>query len=171
MTIKDLTLSALFACFIAIGALITIPIPVIPFTLQVFALSLTAVLLTRKQAFFAVITYILMGLLGLPIFSGGRGGLEIVASPTFGFILGFIPMVLVINTLFHKISKPIAFLCGSLVLYAIALPILYFNLKFNAGVTLPLSKLVVSYWLMFLPTDFISMGLSYLVAKRMPKRF
>ncbi len=166
MKTKDLTLAALFAGFISISSYIVIPLPVVPFSLQVFAVSLTAICLTRKQALFAILTYTLVGLIGLPVFAGGRGGFQVILSPSFGFILGFIPMVFIINTLFHKLPKGkrwLAFIAGSLSLYAVALPILYFNLKLNTGTVLPLSKLLVTYWLIFLPTDCLSMGLSYLV--------
>ncbi|CAM4170407.1 biotin transporter BioY [Erysipelothrix inopinata] len=169
MKAKDLSLAALFACFIAISAFIKIPLPVIPFTLQVFAICLTALTLTFQQTFFAILIYILLGLIGLPVFAGGMSGIQVFMSPTFGFILGFIPMALTLNTLYNRLPKKqkwLAFIASEIVLYAIALPILYFNVKMNSGVSIPLSKLFVAYWFTFIPTDTISMLLSVWVKER-----
>lgn len=173
MNVKDLALSSMFSVFIIIGSMIKIPIPIVPFTLQVLAICLSALLLTRKQAVMAVLIYILMGLIGLPVFAGGMSGPQIFMSPTFGFILGFIPMVYIINTLFHVLpsnKRFFAFIAGELILYTFALPILYFNLKTYHQITLPISKLFISYCFMFVPTDALSMFLSNLIASRMPQQ-
>lgn len=172
MNVKDLALSSLFSVFIIIGSMIKIPVPFVPFTLQVLAICLSALLLTRKQAVMAVLIYIIMGLIGLPVFAGGMSGPNIVMSPTFGFILGFIPMVYIINTLYHKLPKNhrfLAFVAGETILYTLALPILYFNLKTYHGIALPISKLFISYCFMFIPTDVLSMTLSAFIASRMPE--
>lgn len=169
MKAKDLARAAMFTVFIALCSYIKIPLPVIPFTLQVFAVSLCALCLSRLQAFLAISLYVLIGLLGIPVFAGGVSGPQVILMPSFGFILGFIPMTLIINTLYHKLPRSLsylAFIAGSLSLYIIALPVLYFNLKILAGITLPLSKLLLSYWLFFIPTDILSMFLSYQVQNR-----
>ncbi|MFV0379419.1 MAG: biotin transporter BioY [Anaerorhabdus sp.] len=172
MSTKDITIAAIFAGLISISAYVVIPLSIIPFSLQVFSVSLTAISLPKKQAMLAIVTYILIGLIGVPVFAGGRGGPQVILSLTFGFIIGFIPMVYIINTLFNKLPKNklwIAFVCGSLALYAVALPILYLNLTFYVGKTIKISTLLLSYWIAFIPTDLISLGLSYIVYLRMPK--
>ena len=75
--IKDLTLGGLFTALIAVGAFLKITIPVQPvpmhFTLQFFFVLLAALLLGSKRAFASVITYLVIGLCGLPIFATGGG--------------------------------------------------------------------------------------------------
>lgn len=173
MKTRDLTIAALFTVFIVICSYIKISLPYVPFTLQVFAISFTALTLSRKQAVMAVGTYFLLGFIGIPVFAGGQVGPQVVFSPTFGFLIGFIPMVYIINTLFNKFSpnrKWLGLVVGELVLYSIALPILYLNLKYHKGIVLPPSKLFVSYFLMFLPTDSLSMAISYFINSKLPKQ-
>lgn len=68
---------------------IPMPFPV-PLTLQVFAVLLTALILSPLQALTAQLLYTLLGFIGLPVFSGGKSGFAALASPTGGFIIGFI---------------------------------------------------------------------------------
>lgn len=82
-------LCALFATWIAIGAWMKIPIPMIPFTLQFLFANLAGLLLGRKYGAFAVGLYVLIGLAGFPVFTGG-GGISYVLQPTFGYLIGFI---------------------------------------------------------------------------------
>lgn len=88
----DLGLIAVFAAFVAGSALIA-AIPVgglgVPITLQTLAVMLTGLALGPGRAFAAVGLYLLLGLAGLPIFSGGRSGLGVLAGPSAGYILGF----------------------------------------------------------------------------------
>ncbi|CAM3594514.1 biotin transporter BioY [Erysipelothrix urinaevulpis] len=169
MKTKDLALSAMFTAFIAVCSYIQIPTPLVPFTLQVFAISLTAMMLSFKQASFAIVSYVLLGLIGLPVFAGGVSGPQAILSPSFGFILGFIPMTLTINKVYHRLEGPkrvVALLCGELILYVIALPILYLNLKNFLNITLDMKTLFVSYFLIFIPTDTLSMGISYYISEK-----
>lgn len=171
MKTKDITISALFTVFIIICSFIKVPLPYVPFTLQVFAITFTALTLTRIQAVMAIGTYFLLGFIGIPVFAGGQVGPQVVFSPTFGFLIGFMPMAFVINTLFNRLKKGkkwLAFVAGELLLYTIALPILYLNLKYHKGVTLPMDKLFISYFLMFVPTDSLSMLLAYFINHKLP---
>lgn len=88
----DLGLIAVFAALVAGSALIA-AIPVgglgVPITLQTLAVMLTGLALGPGRAFAAVGLYVLLGLAGLPIFSGGRSGLGVLAGPSAGYIIGF----------------------------------------------------------------------------------
>lgn len=88
----DLGLIAVFAALVAGSALIA-AIPVgglgVPITLQTLAVMLTGMALGPGRAFAAVGLYTLLGLAGLPIFSGGRSGLGILAGPSAGYIIAF----------------------------------------------------------------------------------
>ena len=89
----DLGLIAVFAALVAGSALIA-AIPVggmgVPITLQTLAVMLTGLALGPARAFAAVGLYVLLGLAGLPIFSGGRSGLGVLAGPSAGYIIGFV---------------------------------------------------------------------------------
>lgn len=89
---RDLTVCGLFASLIAVGAFMKIVIPVgadtMNFTLQWFFVLLAGLLLGSKKAFSSVAIYLLVGLMGIPVFARG-GGLGYLVRPTFGFLLGF----------------------------------------------------------------------------------
>ena len=70
---KNLMYCSLFTALIAVGAFIKIPIPVVPFTLQFLFTTLAGLLLGSKMGAVSVIAYMVMGLVGLPIFSEGGG--------------------------------------------------------------------------------------------------
>ena len=103
--IATLTLSALFCTLICIGSFIRIPMPnMMPVTLQTFFVLLTALVLPLKASTLAVFTYISLGLIGLPIFSGG-GGLGYVLMPNFGFIIGFLIATVIISFIKEKLNN------------------------------------------------------------------
>lgn len=89
---KELAVCGLFAALIAAGAFMKITIPVQPFpmhfTMQWFFVLLAGLLLGPKLACASVTTYLLIGLLGIPVFAAG-GGPAYLIRPTFGFLLGF----------------------------------------------------------------------------------
>lgn len=86
---RGLVTAALVAALIAAGAWIAIPVGPVPVTLQTFAVVLAALVLPPRQALAAVGVYVLLGVVGVPVFAGGRAGLSVLAGPTGGFIAGF----------------------------------------------------------------------------------
>ena len=87
--IKDMSLIALFSAIIVICSLITIP-SAIPFTLQTFAIFLCLNILGAKKGIISILIYILLGVVGLPVFSGFNGGVGALLNVTGGYIIGFI---------------------------------------------------------------------------------
>ena len=103
--IVTLTLSALFCTLICIGSFIRIPMPnIMPMTLQTFFVLLAGLVLPIKASSLATVTYMALGLIGLPIFSGG-GGLGYVLMPNFGFIIGFIISSIIMSIIAEKLKK------------------------------------------------------------------
>lgn len=87
---SDLTKIALFTAVIVVLSQISIPMPYgVPMTLQSFIIPLTGVLLGKKSGTMSTILYVLLGLIGLPVFAGFSGGAAVVFGPTGGFILSF----------------------------------------------------------------------------------
>ncbi len=91
MKTSDITHISLYTALLCVSAFISIPIPffAVPVTLQTFMLFLTAVVLTPKKSFLAVLVYILIGLVGIPVFSGFSGGFHKLFTISGGFIVSF----------------------------------------------------------------------------------
>lgn len=87
--IYDLTLISVCLAIMILAAKISIPIGPIPVTLQTLAVFLISLILGTKKSIILFITYILLGLIGLPVFSSG-GGIQYIYMPSFGFIIGFL---------------------------------------------------------------------------------
>ena len=88
----ELSLAATFAALTAAGAYICIPLPFtpVPITMQTFFTYLAALLLGGRLAALSQTIYMLLGVLGLPVFAAGKAGFAVLLGPTGGYILGFI---------------------------------------------------------------------------------
>jgi biotin transport system substrate-specific component len=88
----DIALVATFAAFIAVCAFlprITVPGVPVPITLQTFGVMLAGLVLGARRGGLAVLLYLVVGLAGLPVFSGGTGGPAVLAGPTAGYLVAF----------------------------------------------------------------------------------
>lgn len=99
--LKNSICCALFAALTAVGAFIRIPFGVISFTLQTFFVVLSGVLLGKKYGTMAQALYVILGLIGIPIFTKG-GGPQYVLEPSFGYLLGFILGAFVIGWIVQR---------------------------------------------------------------------
>lgn len=86
---RRVTTTALLAALLAASAVIALPIGAVPVTLQVLVVVLIALTVPRSWAALALAVYLLVGAVGLPVFSGMRGGLGVLAGPTGGYLIGF----------------------------------------------------------------------------------
>ena len=86
----DLVLMALFTALMAVCAWITVPVPNIPFTLQLLAVFASLFYLGGKKGTLSILVYLLLGALGAPVFSGFGGGLGKLLGVTGGYLLGFL---------------------------------------------------------------------------------
>lgn len=93
----DIAISALFVAVIAVCAWIAVPISEISITLQTMGVCLAAALLGWKRGLAAVSAYILLGLVGVPVFSGFTGGAAKLIGPTGGYIVGFLFTALLVG--------------------------------------------------------------------------
>ena len=89
MKSKDLVYVSLCTVIIIICSWISIPISV-PFTMQTFAIFLTVLVLGGKLGTVSVLLYLCIGAVGLPVFSGFKGGLAAITGPTGGYLFGFL---------------------------------------------------------------------------------
>lgn len=168
--ITTLTLSALFCTLICVGSFIRIPMPnIMPMTLQTFFVLLTALVLPLKASILATVTYMALGLIGLPIFSGG-GGFGYVLMPNFGFIIGFIVASVIISVVAEKLkirtfNQYFAIsLLGIVIIYIIG--ILYFAFITNVYNKSDYSAIwfIQTAFLPFLPKEIICIILASLSA-------
>ena len=89
LTVKDMSLTAMFAVLMAVCSWISIPTAV-PFTLQTFAVFCAVSMLGGKRGFFAILVYMLLGAVGIPVFSGFKSGLGVLLGATGGYLVGFL---------------------------------------------------------------------------------
>ena len=169
-TTYDLILSALFIALITVGAFIKIPLGTVPITLQFMFVLLAGQILLPKNAAITLLIYTAMGLLGLPVFSGG-GGFSYVLTPTFGYILGFVFASVIVSAISHK-GKPtlaryiFANFVGFVTVYAFGL-IYYILLSvFYFGEVLDLGSVLLMGFVVFIPTDFAFCILTAVISKR-----
>lgn len=121
--LKMWILSALFAALIAIFSQLTLPLPLVPITGQTFAIGLAVTILGLRYGTLSVVLYILLGAIGVPVFSLMSGGLGIILGPTGGYIIGFLPTAIIIGYYlehygFTKIHAIIANLIGMIITLA-----------------------------------------------------
>lgn len=97
LSIREMSKIALLVAMLAVSAYISIPIGPSPITFQTLIINITAILLVPSSSFTAMLIYMLIGLAGLPIFSGGAGGPAKLFGPTGGYILAFLIAVPVMS--------------------------------------------------------------------------
>ena len=125
-----MVLCGMFAALVAIGAFIQIPVPYMDyFTLQFFFVLLAGLILGADKGAISVGCYVLLGLVGVPIFAAG-GGIGYIFRPSFGYLVGFIVSAYVTGKVCEKLKASyknylLACLAGFVVTYAIGICLLY----------------------------------------------
>ncbi|MCD8118181.1 MAG: biotin transporter BioY [Lachnospiraceae bacterium] len=119
---KNIVLCALMAAFTAVCAQIQISLPVIPITLGLFGVFMTACLLGPLYGTLSVTIYVLIGAIGVPVFAGFKGGIAVLFGSTGGYIIGYIFAALIIGLITRKFGVKIpvlilAMAAGTLVCY------------------------------------------------------
>jgi len=130
LSLKEMLRVSIFAALMVVGAYIKIPFPFLPVTLQGFFCAFAGILLGARLGLMSQLVYILMGLIGLPVFSNG-GGVTYVLNPSFGYIIGFALAAYIIGLLSEKIGTGtlrntlISLYSGLFVIYLIGLGYAY----------------------------------------------
>ena len=167
---KDIILASLFVALISVGAYIKIPFIIIPFTLQLFFVLLAGQLLNAGMFALTMVTYIILGLVGLPVFSGG-GGPGYVLTPSFGYVIGFLFCGTIISLLRKESNRSfIHLLCcnliGEVVLYIFGISYYFILNTFYFGKTVAIWPMFVYCCFVFIPSDLLSSVMSVIVSKR-----
>ncbi len=112
---KTLVLTAVMSALLAVVAPFTLPLGPVPFTLAIFAIFLAGALLPPLSACAAVGVYIVLGAVGLPVFSAFGAGVQVLAGPTGGFIAGYVFIALATSLgIRHLKHMGLHFLCSML---------------------------------------------------------
>lgn len=112
----DIIYCGIFATITAILSQIAIPMPGgVPLTLQTFAVSLVGILLGSRKGFISMSVYVLMGAIGLPVFSGFSAGVGAIVGPTGGFILSFPIMSFIIGLVCERTDNKVIIFFGMLI--------------------------------------------------------
>ena len=165
--LKKTIFAALGAALIAVCAWITVPGPV-PFTMQSFAIFFLLFLLGGKPGTLSVLIYILLGAAGVPVFSGFKGGIGVLAGPTGGYIAGFIFSALLyrlITGFKGKPEKPNVFAAFA----GLAVCYLCGTLRFISLTSKTASAALSVCVLPFIPFDIIKILLAKLLSLRISK--
>lgn len=177
MKIIDLVLIAMFTVLITVGAFIKIPLPPVPITLQTFFTSLVALVLGGKRGAISVALYVVLGLVGLPIFTAG-GGFGYVFHPTFGYLIGMIIGTFVAGIMKERsisINKEDNFIrayiiptvVNMIIVYAVGVPYLIIIMKLYIGSQVAISSLLMSGLVLTIPGGIIKSYLASLIAYRL----
>jgi len=160
----SLIVSALLGGLMFAGGLIRIPLGPVPFTLQTMFVWLSGLLLTPAAATYATLLHLMLKL----IFTGASA----VLSPSFGFVLAFIPAAALLARLTQSrgstaVQKILNLLLVSLLTYLIGLPYMALMLRFVSGQALTFPSIVFSGMLVFLPGDALKIVLALILEGRL----
>lgn len=171
MNTKRMTYIALFTALICICAPISIPLPMSPvaLTLGTFALYLAAYILEPKEALVATLLYLLLGAIGLPVFSGYAGGISRFVSAGGGYLVGYLVLVYGSSVAIHRFPKNrvlqlVGMFLSTCVTYMMGT--FWMAKTMNTGfiATLPAGTFV------FLPLDFVKMWIVCIIGQKIKKQ-
>jgi len=114
LSTRQMTLTAMLTALLCVVGPLTLPIGAVPLSLTTAVLMLMALLLGAGKATLCCGVYLLMGLVGLPVFSGFTGGLGILLGPTGGFLLGYLPMTALCGWFCARTKNRLLQLCALL---------------------------------------------------------
>lgn len=173
LSVRDMVVVALFAALTTVLSLISIPLPFspVPITGQTLGVMLAGALLGAKLGALSQIIYILLGAVGVPVFSGGQAGLSALVGPTGGYLFGFILGAYMIGKLLERRPRPslpylVATIAagGMLGIYLVGVP----WLAFVTGMT-P-SRALALGMVPFIPGDILKVILSTVIVQAMLTR-
>lgn len=159
--------ASMFGALTAVGAYIMIPLPPVPITLQTLFVIMAGALLGGKLGALSQVVYILLGIIGLPVFTGGKAGIGVFLGPTGGYLIGFVVAAYVVGRLAALRERPgfIWLVCimtvgvGIVYLLGLIQLILIAKLSFNKAITVGM--------LPFLPGDILKIIVAALIVPKL----
>ena len=164
MRIKSIVLCGVLTALMCVLCPIALPLNAVPVTLATLVIYLIASTSDVHTSLISVTIYIVLGCIGLPVFSGFNGGIGHILGPTGGFIVGYIPLTLYVSLFGRgKLMRAIGICIGTLMLYIIGCfgYCIYTNDNFVTAVSLCV--------LPFLPGDVIKIILTLLIYPKLKR--
>ncbi|MEW6668505.1 MAG: biotin transporter BioY [Thermodesulfobacteriota bacterium] len=158
LSIRGMVYASLFGALTAVGALISIPLQPVPITLHTLFMNLGAGLLGGFLGALSQVVYILLGIIGLPVFAGGKAGFGVLMGPTGGYLIGFVIAAALIGRMVRVRERPgffwllFSMAVGHLVVYGCGV------LQLAQVAKLDLVKALAVGVLPFLPGDILKMA-------------
>ncbi len=170
MRLYNVAVTALFSAFIVICAWISIPFLGVPFTMQTFGVFLAVSVLGIKRGTAAVGLYILLGLVGLPVFHSFQSGAGIIMGSTGGFIIGLLVAAPIVGLLLREnqsslLKTVVAFSAGQAVVYISG--VTWFCLVYGSDKSL--GGVLLTTVVPFLVTDAFKIFAAAVISKRVAK--
>ena len=170
MKAKDMTLTAVTAALICIAGPLTIAAGPVPLSLATFAVYLAGAVTGKKQGTIATGLYLLIGIIGIPVFSGFSGGFQKLAGVTGGYLIGYLPCAFLTGLGAERAEKegrkwilPAMMVLGTAILYAIGTAWFMIRLDQEFGYALTVCVLP------FLPGDAAKIAVVTLLAEPVRK--
>jgi biotin transport system substrate-specific component len=175
LSTTGLILAAMFAALTAIGAFIKIPVPLVPFTLQIVFVYFAGSLLGSRLGALSQLVYLSVGLIGAPVFTEG-GGPGYVLKPTFGYLIGFLLASYVIGRIIEKKNNPtlrnfvFAHFTGLLIVYAAGTVYLYIAMNLIVGKAFSIWQTFLYGFLLAVPGDIVLCLIASAIAAKVYKQ-
>lgn len=171
---QSVAMCALFTVLIAVGAFIKFPLP-LPITLQLFFVVMSGLLLGSKRGAVSCGCYMVLGLIGLPIFTQG-GGVSYIFQPSFGYIIGFVFASFFAGLITERKKNPsfktmlVASFVGLLTAYCVGMVYYYLISNFVLDIQLGIGLLFIRCFVLTAPMD-VALSIAAVFLSRRLKRF
>lgn len=165
--IRNMVLCGLFTALITLCAWLSIPLGDVAITLQTFAVFLCLRVLGGKLGTLTVLVYLLLGAVGIPVFSGFRGGFGALLGPTGGYLTGFLACGLIywLLTSLFPTRQTAALLAGLMACYVLGC-LWYYHIYLSAGGSGTITVILIQTLLLYLPPDIVKLFLARQLSKR-----
>lgn len=162
MKTKNIVFCGITAALMCVLCPVSVPVAAVPITLATLVIYLTASLFDWYVSLISVSVYIIIGCMGLPVFSGFTGGIAQLAGPTGGFIIGYIPLALMVSMLKkNRAHRILGLTVGTVLLYISG--IIYFVVSTNSGFYEALTVCILP----FLPGDILKAILTIIITPKL----
>lgn len=172
MKVRNMALCGLFTAVLTVCAWLSVPMADLAVTLQTFGVFLTLGLLGGKRGSAAVLVYLLLGAVGVPVFSGFRGGLGALLGTTGGYIFGFMLTALLYWLITAikdtHVTELTAMVLGLLLCYACGS--YWYMAQYLSGGTVTLGAVLLKCVVPYLVPDAIKLALAWFLTAKL-KRF
>nr|WP_307989608.1 biotin transporter BioY [uncultured Niameybacter sp.] len=167
LSTKELVIVGLGAALMGVFSQLSIPIPTVPLTLQVFGAIILAVILESKLATLSMIVYTLIGGIGIPVFANFNRGFNVIVGPTGGYILGFILLAYIVGKVAEQKNKSILIIgtyMGLILQYMIG------TLQLKMVLNMSFGEAMIAGVYPFILKDLILTGVALVVALQVKKQ-